>query len=140
MQDATAGDTPLAVTVVGKGNNTSTIQLNLTVKHLLRSGGIDDTGSTYSPKGAWHPLVTNQGSGVYDTYYWQTINGSTWSETLFNGIEAGVQIVARTDGEHQLSQLCVEYIIEGPNALPSGFPRWSLAQAPVAISSSLLRR
>ena len=141
IANATASDVPLAVAVIGDMRNTDT---SSPTSHKMKTYLFDGTTRDYSDEfaisqGIWQ--ILKQGTKRMD---FQTFNGTTWTEALFNSMEAGVLMTAHYDGQVQLSALHLEYVKTGPYALPSGFPTFpSLPITPplgTAMRNTLLRR
>lgn len=134
VADTTAGDTPLAVQVIGIANPNSGGNDWL---NYLYDGTTRDESPVYDKATGWSGLLDQWENWAFDQF-----NGRTWSTTIFDGIEVGIKN-SLVGTQSDLSAIFAEYVTEGPYPLPSGFPRWSLPHIRPglrSVASPLLRR
>jgi hypothetical protein len=126
INDAAGGDTPLAVQVIGsaqRGGGAIDIRT-----YVLETGvGTRDYGDDFSQLAGYRAL--GRQTALAKTY--NQINGKTITESTsdgsnasFNDLEAGVEGRALLSGADtiDLDQIGLEYLKEGPKALPDDFP------------------
>jgi hypothetical protein len=117
IANADGGDTPLAVQVIGSASLTGTAGL-LARTYLLESGTYD-YATQYDPA-AGYRILGASGAGRDRTF--NEINGNT-PASVFDACEAGVELVTVPGGRTlRLTQIGLEYLTAGPNALPGDFP------------------
>jgi hypothetical protein len=125
ITDATGVEVPLAIQVIGSA---SRLDANaLTARTYILESSTQDVGDTYSPSHTVYGYLTGtlppggEVSPIIRTY--NEVNGNTITNALFDGLEAGVEIITRAAGAtYRVSQIGLEYMIEGPQSLPSDFP------------------
>lgn len=115
------GEAPLAVQVVGQaakagGGGGATVTPRT---YILESGTRDYSESWTSSINTYRILRASAAGGK--TY--NEINAQTITESIVNGSEAGVELVDESGGAtFRLSQIGLEYMVEGPQSLPDDFP------------------
>ncbi len=120
IANADGGDDVLAVQVVGQGKqeNSGTGGLRSYVHDGTTRAFVTSLDFGFGTTGWTRITPPTNSLGTYNQ-----INGVNLSESLFNTLEAGLRIAALGSGvKIRLSQIGLEYAIEGPVALPSGFP------------------
>lgn len=119
IANATGGDTPLAIQVIGAAKETA---VNAVVKSYIYDGSTRDyEDNNRGLFNVYDNLSPNFNDGGITTY--NRINGAPITESLFNTLEAGVEVISLSeDVEARLTQIGLEYIVEGPYALPDDFP------------------
>lgn len=116
VADAVVNDVPLAVQIFGVAQRAGGGTVN--VKTYVYDGTTRDYNESFNFSTGWR--------GVYDFWdgrAYNKINGATLTEALFNSLEVGIEINSVSGGGAlELSQIGLEYIVEGPVALPDDFP------------------
>lgn len=130
INNATGGDTPLALQVIGSGQRTgAAIEIRA---YVLETGvGTREYTDGWSQLAGYR--ILRGASDVAHTY--NEINGKTITESTsdasnasFNDLEAGIDCVSIPGGATMdLDQIGLEYMKEGPKALPSDFPATDVA-------------
>ncbi len=121
--DADGGDTPLAIQIVGQGARNAGVAAVLK-NYLLESSTYDYTDD-WNTTGVGYRVLRGALT-VMKTY--NEVNGKALTEALFNTLEVGVEAVSLGGGEtFRLSQIGLEYMKEGPKAIPGDFPTTSVA-------------
>lgn len=125
IEAADGGDVPLAVQIIGSSKQSGGVggAPHLDIDH--RPYIWDETTRGYSPQSNTVPLsyrLFGWGGTVTPITY-NEINGETLTEALFNKLEAGIEVdVADNGATLVLDQIGLEYMIDGPKALPDDYP------------------
>lgn len=118
ITDAVTNDVPLAVQVYGVGKKSASGG-TLNIKSYIHDGTTRDYGAGFN-----YGIFQNYRgiNAYYETRAYNKINGAILTELLFNNLEAGVEITAAAGRTLILTQIGLEYLLEGPVALPDDFP------------------
>jgi hypothetical protein len=124
IADADGGDTPLAIQVIGSGGKTG--NPGTQARTYILESGTRDFGVTYIAGSAYRELgaVRDSASGQPDKpKTFNQVNGKTITEVLFNGLQIGLELpLVASGGTFKLTQAGLEYMIDGPHAVPGDFP------------------
>lgn len=122
-EDADVDDIPLAIQVIGQGSRNGATEL-VARTYILEDGTRDYSDAYIAAHTAYSYLFGAKASPpAVTTKTYNTVNGKTITESLFNTIEVGVEIVSiAAAATYRVSQIGAEYMIEGPKALPADFP------------------
>lgn len=132
ITDAGGGETPLAIQVIGQGQRNAGSQAN--IRTYIYDGSTRDNGDTWNIVGGYRVIYDT--ANPAKTY--NEVNGATITESLFNTLEAGIELtVSGGGGTVAVSQIGLEYIIDGPKALPGGFPTIGPRMVEVAGGAAL---
>ncbi len=134
IANAGGGEGVLAAQVVGAIRQTG-LQDDLTARPFIYDGTLRQNLPTVNPGGGWNRL---NNADVDVTL--NRINGVDLSESLFNDLEAGLEITQVQNAKViQVSQIGLEYAIVGSKPLPSDFPNLRVPRgAGVALGSGNL--
>ncbi len=119
---ADSGDDPLAVIVSGSIKNTGSANADVTHRGYIRNAaGTRNFGPTGAETRRAYSPIGNQ------NHSWAIFNefdGSPITETIFNGLQAGLEFVAQDAGgdDLEVDTVGLEYAVEGTVALPTDFP------------------
>jgi hypothetical protein len=123
IADADGGDTPLALQIVGAAEQGGIFEGPIDARVYIYDGSSRD----YSAETTFVLGYTNLAPVI--TY--NLVNGTLITEALFNTLEAGIEITSLSGSSVlRLTHLGLEYIIEGPKALPYDFPHLRTGVAP----------
>lgn len=114
LANAAGGDAVLALAPIGVAKRTGS---GTNAKLYVTDGSTREYSGSRSVQSAYDG-VTVLHSGIV----WDKFGAVAMSEALFNSLEVGIEINTIASGEARLTQIGVEYAIEGPLALPSDFP------------------
>ncbi len=119
IANADSGDAVLAVQVVGVGQRGGGAGAGVTLRCFLYDGTTRDLAVAWAAQATWKSLLN-----LPDDYKtWNQVNGIDMSESLFNSLEAGLELViVLISTPYQLTQIGLEYGIEGAKARPDDFP------------------
>ena len=116
---ADTSESPLAVQIVGAAKATNVFAAYPTATPFLYDGAAIDYGDIRTP-------IDYRGLGSDTT--WQSVNSAPLTESLFNNLEAGLEVITCAAGQTaRLSQIGLEYMVPGNFALPSDFPTLTFA-------------
>ena len=118
LANADGADVPEAVQPIGariKINNNGVMSAR---PYLVHSGTRDYAPARTALHVVYQGVAPDENGSIFNQ-----INGGAWDATKFNALEVGEEIVSMTAGDKlRLDQIGVEYLVEGPAALPADFP------------------